>query len=123
MIFIGTFLFVGDNSGAKIVCCIKTSKPPKQSAGVGQKILVSIKEGRLKKEKSKAAKHLYHAVIIETKKVNNAEMEAFFILIKNSVVLLQKGGEALGTRIRGCVAHELRTKRYVKLVSLAPVLS
>jgi len=110
---------VADNSGAKEVLCIRVlGGTRKQYASVGDKIIVSIKNalpsGNIKK--GTVAK----AVVVRTKKEIRRADGSYIRFDDNAVVLLNNGGEMIGTRIFGPVARELREKQYMKIVSLAP---
>jgi len=112
-------LSVADNSGAKEVLCIRVlGGTRKQYASVGDKIIVSIKNalpsGNIKK--GTVAK----AVVVRTKKEIRRADGSYIRFDDNAVVLLNNGGEMIGTRIFGPVARELREKQYMKIVSLAP---
>ena len=114
-----TNLIVADNSGAKHVQCIKVLGGSKRRfAGVGDVIVVSVKEaiprGRVKKG------DVHRAVIVRTaKEVRRADGTAIRF-DSNAAVLINKQGEPIGTRIFGPVTRELRAKRYMKIISLAP---
>jgi large subunit ribosomal protein L14 len=110
---------VADNSGAKEVMCIKVLGGSKRRyAGVGDVIVVSIKDaiprGKVKKG------DIHKAVIVRTKHpVRRPDgMQIFFD--RNAVVLIDKQGEPIGSRIFGPVTRELRSAGYMKIISLAP---
>jgi large subunit ribosomal protein L14 len=110
---------VADNSGAKEVLCIKVLGGSKRRyAGVGDVIVVTIKDaiprGKVKKG------DIHKAVIVRTKKpVRRADgMQIAFD--SNAVVLIDKQGEPIGSRIFGPVTRELRAAGYMKIISLAP---
>jgi large subunit ribosomal protein L14 len=112
-------LTVADNSGAKEVLCIRVlGGTRKQYASVGDKIICSVKNaipsGNIKK--GTVAK----AVVVRTKKEIRRADGSYIRFDDNAVVLLNTGGEMIGTRIFGPVARELREKQYMKIVSLAP---
>jgi large subunit ribosomal protein L14 len=119
MIQVETNLEVADNSGARRVQCIKVLGGSKRrSAGVGDVIVVSIKEaiprGRVKKGE------VMRAVVVRTaKEIRRADGSAIRF-DKNAAVLITNQGEPIGTRIFGPVTRELRGKNYMKIVSLAP---
>ncbi len=119
MIQMQTNLDVADNSGARRVMCIKVLGGAKRRyAGVGDIIVVSVKEaaprGRVKKG------DVHKAVIVRTaKEIHRADGSAIRF-DKNAAVLINKQGEPIGTRIFGPVVRELRAKRYMKIISLAP---
>ena len=112
-------LTVADNSGAKEVCCIRVlGGTRKKYARIGSKIVVSVKSaspgGNIKK--GAVAK----AVVVRTKKEVRRKDGSYVRFDDNAVVLLHDSGELRGTRIFGPVARELREKKFMKVVSLAP---
>ncbi|HNW67815.1 MAG TPA: 50S ribosomal protein L14 [Bacteroidales bacterium] len=112
-------LAVADNSGAKEVLCIRVLGGTKRRyAGVGDKIVVTIKSaipsGNVKKGT------VSKAVIVRTKKHIRRNDGSYIRFDDNAVVLLTGTDELRGTRIFGPVARELREKQYLKIVSLAP---
>jgi len=119
MIQMQTNLDVADNSGAKRVQCIKVLGGSKRkTAGVGDIIVVSVKEaiprGRVKKG------DVQRAVIVRTaKEVRRADGTAIRF-DRNAAVLVNKNHEPIGTRIFGPVVRELRAKKHMKIISLAP---
>lgn len=119
MIQMQTKLKVADNSGAKLVQCIKVLGGSKRrTASVGDIIVVSIKEAmpNSKVKKGDVAK----AVIVRTtQKVRRAD-GSYIRFDENSAVLVKADKEPVGTRIFGPVARELRAKSFTKIVSLAP---
>ena len=112
-------LDVADNTGAREVLCIKVLGGSKRrTAGIGDIIVVTVKDaaprGRVKKG------DIYKAVIVRTA---SGVRRADGSLVKfdgNAVVLLNAKLEPIGTRIFGPVTRELRTERFMKIVSLAP---
>jgi large subunit ribosomal protein L14 len=117
MISVGTFCEVCDNSGVKQAQCIKIPGHLKQGI-VGQIIVVAIQKGGLKKQKDNATK-VYQAIVVQTKKAKSRLDGSRNNWDNNALVLLQKG-LPIGTRILKGVGHELRKKRYTRLLSLAP---
>jgi large subunit ribosomal protein L14 len=114
-----TRLTVADNSGAKEVYCIKVLGGSKRRyASVGDIIVVSVKEAipNAKVKKGDVMK----AVVVRTKKEIRRPDGSFIRFDDNSAVLLTVSMEPVGTRIFGPVARELRAKRYMKIISLAP---
>jgi large subunit ribosomal protein L14 len=114
-----TRLTVADNSGAKEIYCIKVLGGSKRRyASVGDIIVVSVKEaipnGKVKKG------DIMKAVVVRTKKELRRSDGSYIRFDDNSAVLLTGNMEPLGTRIFGPVARELRAKRYMKIISLAP---
>ena len=112
-------LIVADNSGAKLVKCIKVLGSTKRRyAYVGDIIVVSVKEatahGQVKK------KTIERAVIIRTRKEIARKDGSYIRFDDNACVIVTKEGEPKGTRVFGPVARELREKGFQKIVSLAP---
>jgi len=119
MIQVETNLEVADNSGARRVQCIKVLGGSKRKyASVGDVIVVSIKEaiprGRVKKGE------VVQAVVVRTAKDVRRPDGTAIRFDKNAAVLINKQGEPIGTRIFGPVTRELRAKKYMKIISLAP---
>lgn len=119
MIQMQTNLTVADNSGARRVQCIKVLGGSKRkTAGIGDVIVVSVKEaiprGRVKKGE------MHRAVIVRTKYDVNRADGTTIRFDSNAAVLIDAQGEPIGTRIFGPVTRELRAKQYMKIVSLAP---
>ena len=119
MIQVESHLEVADNSGARRVQCIKVlGGSRRRFASVGDIIVVSVKEaiprGRVKKGE------VTKAVIVRTaKEIRRADGSAIRF-VRNAAVLINKDGEPIGTRIFGPVTRELRAKKFMKIVSLAP---
>lgn len=112
-------LDVADNTGARTVMCIKVMGGSKRRyAGVGDIIKVSIKDaaprGRVKKGE------VYSAVVVRTAKGVRRSDGSLIRFDNNAAVLLNNKLEPIGTRIFGPVTRELRTERFMKIVSLAP---
>lgn len=112
-------LSVADNSGAKEVLCIRVLGGTKRRyAGVGDKIIVTVKSaipsGNIKKGT------VSKAVVVRTKKEIRRPDGSYIRFDDNAVVLLNASEEMRGTRIFGPVARELREKQFMKIVSLAP---
>ena len=119
MIQMQTRLLVADNSGAKIVQCIKVlGGSHRMTASVGDVIVVSIKSA-LPKGKVKKG-DVYRAVIVRTSKQIKRDDGSVIKFDNNAVVLLNKSNETIGTRVFGPVARELRTYGFAKILSLAP---
>jgi large subunit ribosomal protein L14 len=119
MIQTETELDVADNSGAKRVACIKVlGGSRRRYAGLGDLIVVSIKEAlpTARVKKGEVAK----AVVVRTRREYQRADGSYIKFDTNSAVLLNANLEPIGTRIFGPVARELRTKRFMKIVSLAP---
>jgi large subunit ribosomal protein L14 len=112
-------LNVADNSGAKEVLCIRVlGGTRRRYAGVGDKIIVSVKQAVPSGNVKKGA--VATAVVVRTKKEVRRPDGSYIRFDDNAVVLLNAAGEMRGTRIFGPVARELREKQFMKIVSLAP---
>ncbi|MDJ0948212.1 MAG: 50S ribosomal protein L14 [Alphaproteobacteria bacterium] len=119
MIQMQSRLEVADNSGARKVQCIKVLGGSKRkSASIGDIIVVSVKEaiprGRVKKG------DIHRAVIVRTAKEVRRDDGSSIRFDRNAAVLINNQGEPIGTRIFGPVTRELRSKRFMKIISLAP---
>ena len=120
MIRMQTILEVADNSGARKIACIQplggSSTGP--TAGVGDIISASVKEavprGGVKKGE------VVRAVIVRTAKETHRRDGSYIRFDNNAAVLINDNNEPLGTRVFGPVARELRERRFMKIVSLAP---
>ena len=114
-----TVLSVADNSGAKKVQCIKVIGGSKRKyAGIGDVIVVSVKEAIPNSKVKKGDVH--QAVIVRTAKEIARKDGSFIRFDGNAAVLIDSQKNPIGTRIFGPVARELRAKSYVKIISLAP---
>ena len=112
-------LEVADNTGAREVLCIKVLGGSKRRyAGIGDVIKVTVKSaaprGRVKKSE------IYNAVVVRTAKGVRRQDGSLVKFDGNAAVLLNAKLEPIGTRIFGPVTRELRTERFMKIVSLAP---
>ena len=119
MIQVQTFLDVADNSGAKLVQCVKVlGGSRRRYAGLGDVIVVAIKEALpdSKVKKGDTAR----AVVVRVKREVRRADGSYIRFDTNSAVMLNAQKEPLGTRIFGPVARELRAKKFMKIVSLAP---
>ena len=119
MIQMQTNLEVADNSGARRVMCIKVLGGAKRRyAGVGDKIVVSVKEaiprGRVKKG------DVLQAIVVRTSQGIKRKDGSTIRFDKNAAVIVNKQSEPIGTRIFGPVPRELRAKNHMKIISLAP---
>ncbi len=119
MIQMQSKLEVADNSGAKLVRCVKVLGGSKRmSAGIGDVIVVAVQQalpgGKIRKGDVKKA------VIVRTSYPIRRDDGSYIQFDKNSVVILGTGTEPVGTRIFGPVARELRARNYTKICSLAP---
>ncbi len=119
MIQMQSILAPADNSGAKRLQCIKVLGGSKrQYASVGDVIVVSVKEAMPTAKVKK--KDVLRAVIVRTAKEVKRADGSSIRFDENAAVLINEAGEPIGTRIFGPVARELRAKRFMKIVSLAP---
>jgi large subunit ribosomal protein L14 len=119
MIQMRTNLDVADNSGARRIQCIKVLGGSKRkTATVGDVIVVSIKEAMPRGKVKKGEVH--RAVIVRTKRDVYRADGSIIRFDKNAAVLISKQGEPIGTRIFGPVVRELRAKKFMKIISLAP---
>ena len=119
MIQAKTNLDVADNSGAKRVQCIKVlGGSRRRYASIGDVIVVAIKEALpgAKVKKGETAK----AVVVRTRREQSRSDGSYIKFDENSAVLINAQLEPIGTRIFGPVARELRGKKFMKIISLAP---
>ena len=119
MIQVQTELKVADNTGARVVECIKVLGGSKRRyASVGDNIVVSVKDaipnGKVKKGS------VYKAVIVRTRKSIHRNDGSKVKFDDNAAVIIDEKGEPIGTRIFGPVTRELRAKGQTKIISLAP---
>ncbi len=119
MIQVQTKLDVADNSGAKSVACIKVLGGSKRRyASIGDIVVVSVKDAMPRAKVKKG--DIYKAVVVRTKKEVGRSDGSNIRFDNNSAVLLNRNLEPVGSRIFGPVARELRTRNFMKIVSLAP---
>ena len=119
MIQMQSNLFVADNSGARKIQCIKVLGGSKRRfASIGDIIVVSIKDAIPRAKVKKG--DVYKAVIVRTSKEYGRSDGTTIRFDKNAAVLLDKQEEPIATRIFGPVTRELRTKKFMKIISLAP---
>ena len=119
MIQMQSNLFVADNSGARKIQCIKVLGGSKRrSASIGDIIVVSIKDAIPRAKVKKG--DVYKAVIVRTSKDFQRNDGSAIRFDKNAAVLLDKQEEPIATRIFGPVTRELRSKKFMKIISLAP---
>jgi len=119
MIQVQTQMTVADNSGAKRVSCIRVlGGTRRRYARVGDIIVVSVKEA-LPHSKVKKG-DVMRAVVVRTVKETRRPDGSYIKFDDNSAVLINPQGDPIGTRIFGPVARELRAKRFMKIISLAP---
>ncbi len=119
MIQMGTVLDVADNSGAKRIACIQLRGGSTGQYGVlGDVITASVKEaapeGTVKKGQ------VVRAVIVRTRKERRRRDGSYIRFDNNAAVLINDAREPIGTRVFGPVARELRERRFMRIVSLAP---
>ena len=119
MIQVQSILEVADNSGARRVRCIKVLGGSKRRyAGIGDVIKISIKEAipnsRVKKGE------MFHALVVRTRKGVRRPDGSLIRFDRNAAVLLNPQLQPIGTRIFGPVTRELRSERFMRIVSLAP---
>ncbi len=119
MIQVESNLEVADNSGARRVQCIRVlGGTGRKTASIGDVIVVTVKEaiprGRVKKG------DIHRAVIVRTAKEIHRADGTSIRFDRNAAVLISPQGEPIGTRIFGPVTRELRGRRYMKIISLAP---
>jgi len=119
MIQVQTELQVADNTGARIVECIRVlGGSRRRYATIGDIIVVSIKDAIPKGKVKKGDVH--KAVIVRTRKELKRLDGSSIKFDVNAAVLVQPNGEPIGTRIFGPVTRELRSKNFMKIISLAP---
>ena len=112
-------LTVADNSGAKVLYCIKVlGGSRRRYASIGDIIVVSVKEAIPNAKVKKG--DVLRAVVVRTKKEIRRPDGSYIRFDDNSAVLITGAKEPIGTRIFGPVARELRAKRFMKIISLAP---
>jgi large subunit ribosomal protein L14 len=119
MIQMGTILRVADNSGAKRIACIKLrGSSVGQTGKVGDVITASVKEAVPEGAVKKGA--VVKAVIVRTVKEHRRRDGSYIRFDSNAAVLVNDAGEPIGTRVFGPVARELRERKFMKIISLAP---
>jgi len=119
MIQTKSVLDVADNSGAKRVVCIKVLGGSKRRyATVGDIIVVAVKEAIPNSKITKGS--IQRAVIVRTARQISREDGSYIKFDDNSAVLVDQAREPVGTRIFGPVARELRARKFMKIISLAP---
>ncbi|MBK6341164.1 MAG: 50S ribosomal protein L14 [Flavobacteriales bacterium] len=112
-------LNVADNSGAKEVLCIRVlGGTARRYARIGDTIVVTVKDAMPNGQAKKGTVH--KAVVVRTKKETRRKDGSYIRFDDNAVVILDAAGEMKGTRIFGPVAKELREKKFMKIISLAP---
>jgi len=119
MIQVQTQMTVADNSGAKKVACIRVlGGTRKRYARVGDIIIVAVKEAIPHSKVKKG--DVMRAVVVRTVKETRRPDGSYIKFDDNSAVLINPQGDPIGTRIFGPVARELRAKKFMKIISLAP---
>ncbi|MBI5562930.1 MAG: 50S ribosomal protein L14 [Deltaproteobacteria bacterium] len=119
MIQMRSILGVADNSGAKRVSCIKViGASNKLTADIGDIVIVNVKEAMPDSKVKKG--DVARAVVVRTVKETRRVDGTYIRFDENSCVLINKDNEPVGTRIFGPVARELRARKFMKIVSLAP---
>ena len=123
MINSGSFLSIKDNTGAKVVQCIKIfNKSEKKAISLGGLVLVCIKQSILKKNSKIKKSKIQKAILVGAKKkkvrVNGSQLMAS----ENAAILVNTGGIPLASRIFGSVPHEVKLKGLSKLVSAAKLI-
>lgn len=112
-------LNVADNSGAREVLCIRVlGGSGRRYARIGDTIVVSVKDAMPNGQAKKGTVH--KAVVVRTRKETRRKDGSYIRFDDNAVVILDPAGEMKGTRIFGPVAKELREKKFMKIISLAP---
>lgn len=119
MIMSSTYLDSADNTGAKRLYCIKVLGGTRRKyARLGDIIVVSVKEAIPSSKVEKGTVH--KAVIVRTRKEQRRTDGSYVRFDNNAAVLINKDNEPVGTRVFGPIARELRTKGFMKIISLAP---
>jgi len=119
MIQMQSVLLVADNSGARRITCIKPrGGDVGRTADVGDIIVASVREAVPESKVKKG--QIVQAVIVRTKKAKRRNDGSYIRFDQNAAVLIDNLGEPVGTRVFGPVCRELREKRFMKIVSLAP---
>ena len=119
MVQVETELDVADNSGARRVRCIRVlGGTRRRYASVGDEIVVSVREAAANSKVKKG--DVVRAVVVRTAKELGRPDGSYIRFDTNSAVLIDNQREPVGTRIFGPVARELRAKRFMKIISLAP---
>lgn len=114
-----TYLDSADNTGAKSLFCIKVlGGSGRKYARLGDVVVVSVKEAIPNAKVDKGA--IYKAVIVRTRKEQRRTDGSYVRFDNNAAVLIDKENEPMGTRVFGPIARELRTKGFMKIISLAP---
>jgi large subunit ribosomal protein L14 len=119
MIQVESVLNIADNSGAKVVKCIKVlGGSRRRYASLGDVIVVSISEAMPNSKVKKGS--IAKAVVVRTVKENRRADGSYIRFDENSAVIINAQRDPVGTRIFGPVARELRARKFMKIISLAP---
>ena len=119
MVQMRTILEVADNSGARRISCIlPLGGSVGARAGLGDVITANVKEAAPDSNVKKGS--VVKAVVVRTRKEHRRRDGTFIRFDQNAAVLINDAGEPIGTRVFGPVARELRDKKFLKIVSLAP---
>jgi len=119
MIQMQSYLDVADNSGARRVMCVKVLGGSKRRyAGIGDIIKISVKEAMPNSRVKKG--EVFNAVVVRTRKGVRRSDGSLIRFDRNAAVLLNNQFQPVGTRIFGPVTRELRTERFMRIISLAP---
>jgi large subunit ribosomal protein L14 len=119
MVQMRTWLTVADNSGARqLTCILPIGGDAGLSAGLGEVITAAVKEAAPDSQIKKGK--VVRAVVVRTRKEHRRKDGTYIRFDDNAAVLINDAGEPVGTRVFGPVARELRDKRFMKIVSLAP---
>lgn len=114
-----TILQVADNSGAKTIRCFKVLGGTKRRyASIGDIIVASVRDADPQGQVKKGT--VVRAVVVRTRKEVGRPDGSFIRFDDNAAVIINKDREPVGTRIFGAVGRELRAKKYMKIISLAP---
>ena len=114
-----TYLHSADNTGAKRLFCIKVlGGSGRKYARLGDVVVVSVKEAIPNAKVDKGSVH--NAVIVRVRKEQRRNDGSYVRFDNNAAVLINKDNEPMGTRVFGPIARELRTKGFMKIISLAP---
>lgn len=122
MIQVGTKLRVSDNSGGRIVSCIKVLNGNKRRyAHIGEKIVVSVNSLRTKRRAQSKVKtgKVVHGVIIRTKTGVKMPNGSYTNFLENAIVLINKQGKPFGSRVIGGVPRQIRYTQYMRIASLS----
>ncbi len=119
MIGMQTRLVVADNSGARrLMCILPRGGSTGRQAGLGDVVMASVKEAVPDSNVKKGS--VVRAVVVRMRKETRRKDGTYIRFDENAAVLVNELGEPVGTRVFGPVARELRDKRFMKIVSLAP---